>query len=114
MKQATIMEPSRPGSSSFAPPRRTSTAPVTASESPSAATPPAPPPSVGGLVDTLYDHPNVKIVSFTAGGRSLSFDPRAPPDAPGSLSWSSQLERTIAVGESIHPRAALAIATPCN
>ncbi len=71
-------------------PRRTFTAPV----APSAPPPPA------GLVDTLYDHPNVKIVSFTAGGRSLSIGPPGSSEIPpGSLSWSSQLERTIAVGK---------------
>jgi hypothetical protein len=52
-------------------------------------------------VDTLYDHPNVKIVSFTAGYRSLSVGPwtgTAPDIEPGSLSWTSHLERTIAAG----------------
>lgn len=57
--------------------------------------------SAGGSVDTLYDHPSVKIVSFTAGPRP-TFGPRtgvaAPEIEPGSLAWSSQLERTIAVG----------------
>jgi len=57
--------------------------------------------SAGGSVDTLYDHPSVKIVSFTAGPRP-TFGPRtgvaAPEIEPGSLAWTSQLERTIAVG----------------
>lgn len=81
------MEPARPRSSGFVAPRRVFTAPAP----PSAPQPAAPPQSSTELVDTLYDHPNVKIVSFTAG--------RPGPDIePGSLSWSSQLERTIAVG----------------
>ncbi|KAK3954729.1 inheritance of peroxisomes protein 1-domain-containing protein [Pseudoneurospora amorphoporcata] len=54
------------------------------------------------LVDTLYDHPSVKITSFTAGSRPATLGP-IPPDSPtgvepGSLPWSSHLERTIAVG----------------
>ncbi|KAK3348113.1 inheritance of peroxisomes protein 1-domain-containing protein [Neurospora tetraspora] len=54
------------------------------------------------LVDTLYDHPSVKITSFTAGSRPPTLGP-TPPDTPtgvepGSLPWSSHLERTIAVG----------------
>ncbi|KAJ4417215.1 hypothetical protein N0V85_001951 [Neurospora sp. IMI 360204] len=54
------------------------------------------------LVDTLYDHPSVKITSFTAGTRPPTLGP-PPPDTPtavepGSLPWSSHLERTIAVG----------------
>jgi hypothetical protein len=91
------MEYSRPRTSGSAAPRRVFTAPV-----PPSAPQPAPSPQpAGGLVDTLYDHPNVKIVSFNAGSRSLSVGPRtaAVPDVePGSLSWSSQMERTIAVG----------------
>jgi hypothetical protein len=52
------------------------------------------------LVETLYSHPNIKIISFTATGRAFARSP-APSnvDPPGTLSWSSQLERTIAVGE---------------
>ncbi|KAK4032381.1 inheritance of peroxisomes protein 1-domain-containing protein [Parachaetomium inaequale] len=84
------MESARPRSSGFLAPRRVFTAPV-----------PPSPQSAGGLVDTLYDHPNVKIVSFTAGASSLFVGQGAaagPDIEPGSLSWSSQLERTIAVG----------------
>ena len=60
------------------------------------------------LVDTLYDHPSVKITSFTAGSRPLTLGP-TPPDTPtgvepGSLPWSSHLERTIAVGMSPNGR----------
>ncbi|KAG7135839.1 hypothetical protein HYQ45_018884 [Verticillium longisporum] len=56
--------------------------------------------SAPGLVETLYNHPNVKIIAFTASGRNRARSPgRAPPDEePGSLASSSQLERTIAVG----------------
>ncbi|KAK3305555.1 inheritance of peroxisomes protein 1-domain-containing protein [Chaetomium strumarium] len=91
------MEGARPRSSTFTTPRRVFTAPVR----PSTPQPAASPHSAGSLVDTLYDHPNVKIISFTAGSRSLSVDPpvAAEPDIePGSLPWSTQLERTIAVG----------------
>ncbi|KAK4240736.1 inheritance of peroxisomes protein 1-domain-containing protein [Achaetomium macrosporum] len=91
------MEGARPRSSTFATPRRVFTAPVR----PSTPQPAASPQSAGSLVDTLYDHPNVKIVSFTAGSPSLSVGPRAAAQSdiePGSLPWSTQLERTIAVG----------------
>ncbi|KAK4124132.1 hypothetical protein N657DRAFT_572209 [Parathielavia appendiculata] len=91
------MDSSRPRSSGFFAPRRVFTAPTPPS-GPAAGPSPQ---SAGGLVDTLYGHPNVKIVAFTAGARSLSVGPRAasgPEIEPGSLSWSSQLERTIAVG----------------
>ncbi|KAK4099868.1 hypothetical protein N658DRAFT_487251 [Parathielavia hyrcaniae] len=91
------MDPPRPRSPSISAPRRVFTAPAPPS------VPVAGPSSqsADGLVDTLYDHPNVKIVAFTAGGRSFSVGPRAAAGSeiePGSLSWSSQLERTIAVG----------------
>ncbi|RBR10695.1 hypothetical protein FVER53590_12166 [Fusarium verticillioides] len=77
-------------------PRRVSTAPVP-SRGP---TEPETPDS--DLVETLYSHPNVKIISFTATGRAYARSPGGPAlsnvDPPSSLSWSSQLERTIAVG----------------
>ncbi|KAK4244734.1 inheritance of peroxisomes protein 1-domain-containing protein [Corynascus novoguineensis] len=85
------MEPTRPRSSGFAAPRRVFTSPL----------PPSAPQPGRGLVDTLYYHPDVKIVSFTAGTSFLFNRQRtaAEPDIePGSLPWSSQLERTIAVG----------------
>ncbi|KAG4285760.1 hypothetical protein FPRO06_07020 [Fusarium proliferatum] len=76
-------------------PRRVSTAPIP-SRGP---TEPETPDS--DLVETLYSHPNVKIISFTATGRAYARSPGGPAlsnvDPPSSLSWSSQLERTIAV-----------------
>ncbi|KAI1856485.1 uncharacterized protein JN550_013798 [Neoarthrinium moseri] len=50
-------------------------------------------------IETLYNHPSVKIIAFTSsqrpsyGGATLFEDPK-----PGSLPASTQLERTIAVG----------------
>ncbi|KAL0936712.1 uncharacterized protein CTRU02_208927 [Colletotrichum truncatum] len=74
-------------------PRRVATAPVGT---------PVPAPrstSAGGLVETLYNHPNVKIVAFTAASRGRARSPgRGPADEPGTLSAYSQLERTIAIG----------------
>ncbi|PNH73572.1 hypothetical protein VD0001_g3993 [Verticillium dahliae] len=86
------MDPSR---STFPAPRRVMTAPQGSVCSPSSSSQSAP-----GLVETLYNHPNVKIIAFTASGRNRARSPgRAPPDEePGSLASSSQLERTIAVG----------------
>ncbi|KAK4177178.1 inheritance of peroxisomes protein 1-domain-containing protein [Triangularia setosa] len=96
------MDSSRPRGASFTAPRRVFTAPVQQpaiarpqSSSSSSSSQPA-----GGLVDTLYDHPNVKIVSFSAGSQFLAIGSKGTglDIEPGSLSWSSQLERTIAVG----------------
>ncbi|KAL2115092.1 hypothetical protein VTJ04DRAFT_10755 [Mycothermus thermophilus] len=78
----------------FAGPRRVFTSPVTTSAPPSAGSPQ----SSDGLVDTLYAHPNVKIVAFTAGARPFSISPRPAEVEPGTLQWWSPLERTIAVG----------------
>lgn len=58
----------------------------------------------GSLVETLYYHPNAKIIAFTATGRAFSASPTRnfaglnEEEEAGTLSWSSQLERTIAVG----------------
>jgi hypothetical protein len=74
-------------------PRRMSTSPMPRRDSVSSDTPDK------DLVETLYSHPNVKIISFTATGRAFVRTPATSNvDPPGTLSWSSQLERTIAVG----------------
>ncbi|KAL2268098.1 hypothetical protein VTJ83DRAFT_2944 [Remersonia thermophila] len=88
------MDSPRPHTATPAGPRRAFTAPIPPSASQHAASPQ----SADGLVDTLYDHPSVKIVAFTAGARPFTLDPRAADVEPGSLPWSSPLERTIAVG----------------
>ncbi|KAI1080267.1 inheritance of peroxisomes protein 1-domain-containing protein [Whalleya microplaca] len=53
------------------------------------------------LVETLYNHPSVKIIAFTSSQR-ISFGPSQTSthhqDRPGTLPASSRLERTIAVG----------------
>ncbi|KAM0324553.1 hypothetical protein ACHAQA_007938 [Verticillium albo-atrum] len=81
--------------STFPAPRRVMTAPHGPVSKPSPSSQ-----SAAGLVETLYNHPNVKIIAFTASGRNRARSPgRAPADEePGSLPSSSQLERTIAVG----------------
>lgn len=82
------MESLRPN---YPAPRRVATAPIT--------TPAPRSTSAGGLVETLYNHPNVKIVAFTAASRGRARSPgRGPRDEPGTLSAYSQLERTIAIG----------------
>ncbi|ETS84049.1 hypothetical protein PFICI_05925 [Pestalotiopsis fici W106-1] len=51
-------------------------------------------------IETLFDHPSVKIIAFTSSQRASSFgasDFLAEPK-PGSLPASSKLERTLAVG----------------
>ncbi|GKT39879.1 uncharacterized protein ColSpa_00060 [Colletotrichum spaethianum] len=83
------MESLRP---TYPAPRRVVTAPVPTQTS-------RPSSSAGGLIETLYNHPNVKIVAFTAASRGRARSPgRGPADEPGSLSPYSQLERTIAIG----------------
>ncbi|KAI3401457.1 hypothetical protein diail_10891 [Diaporthe ilicicola] len=79
----------------FPPPRRHSTVPTSFQPAPSR------PPSntvSSGSVETLFNHPSVKIVAFSAG--KSAFDRPSPgfEDKPGSLPSSSQFERTIAVG----------------
>ncbi|QBZ60597.1 hypothetical protein PoMZ_07539 [Pyricularia oryzae] len=80
-------------------PRRIVTAPVHSQACRSDAAPSTPQP---GGIETLYSHPSVKIIAFTAGPRVFDSPGRtvsSPIEVePGSLSWSSQLERTIAVG----------------
>ena len=93
------MESSKLPGSALAAQRRVFTAPTRPSSQPTA---PASQ-TADSAVDTLYDHPSVKIVAFSAGPRHVLIDQRAGPLTqdvePGTLSWSSQLERTIAVGE---------------
>ncbi|KAI2777879.1 inheritance of peroxisomes protein 1-domain-containing protein [Daldinia loculata] len=52
------------------------------------------------LVETLYSHPSVKIISFTSTqGSSFGSRPSSShEDRPGTLPASSRLERTLAVG----------------
>lgn len=58
---------------------------------------PEPKASPEALVETLYNHPNVRIVAFTSTGSSIVRDVSAG-DEDGTLSPSSRLERTIALG----------------
>lgn len=91
------MDYSRPPGQAALTPRRTFTEPPRRLQDMSS--------NNGYDIDTLYSHPSVKIVSFTAGPRNVPASPgreAAPPaePEPGTLPWSSQLERTIAVGTS--------------
>ncbi|KAL1863954.1 hypothetical protein VTK73DRAFT_6294 [Phialemonium thermophilum] len=96
------MEYPKPSGAGPRPPRRVFTAPASCS-APQPPSSSSPPPSSGeSLVETLYSHPSVKIVAFSAGPRPV-FNPDkgyvSPSEVePGSLPWSNQLERTIAVG----------------
>ncbi|RYP32326.1 hypothetical protein DL766_004001 [Monosporascus sp. MC13-8B] len=80
-------------------PRRIATAPTASLASASLSGPSAQPEE---LVETLYNHPSVKIIAFTSTQRaSLGPGPILPFEndvQPGSLPASSRLERTIAVG----------------
>ncbi|MBE3047616.1 hypothetical protein IMZ48_34905 [Candidatus Bathyarchaeota archaeon] len=71
-------------STRFSAPLRSATSPASSSQ---------------GGVETLYNHPNARIIAFTATARAVPRSPARDSDEDlGSLSWSSQLERTIAVG----------------
>ncbi|RYP45106.1 hypothetical protein DL768_008498 [Monosporascus sp. mg162] len=80
-------------------PRRIATAPTASLASASLSGPSSQPED---LVETLYNHPSVKIIAFTSTQRaSLGPGPILPSEndvQPGSLPASSRLERTIAVG----------------
>ncbi|RYP15333.1 hypothetical protein DL765_005767 [Monosporascus sp. GIB2] len=80
-------------------PRRIATAPTASLASASL---PGPSSQPEDLVETLYNHPSVKIIAFTSTQRaSLGPGPILPSEndvEPGSLPASSRLERTIAVG----------------
>ncbi|KAI8957201.1 inheritance of peroxisomes protein 1-domain-containing protein [Daldinia sp. FL1419] len=97
-------------------PRRAITEPIARPSSPAPAAPTTAQGSLGSqgpqsfqgstasqseeLVETLYSHPSVKIISFTStqsnyfGSRPSS----SHEDRPGTLPASSRLERTLAVG----------------
>ncbi|KAL5606311.1 hypothetical protein BROUX41_002726 [Berkeleyomyces rouxiae] len=49
-------------------------------------------------VETLYSHPNVKIIAFSATARTSPRSAAAQHSPKEVLTWSSHLERTIAVG----------------
>lgn len=48
-------------------------------------------------VETLYSHPSSRIVAFTASEKSHG-NSTAQTEEAENLSWSSGLERTIAIG----------------
>ncbi|KAI6082806.1 inheritance of peroxisomes protein 1-domain-containing protein [Hypoxylon rubiginosum] len=80
-------------------PRRVVTAPVTAPPSQPKPSPPSTSSRPEDLVETLYNHPSVKIISFTSTQHSpLVSRSSAERDQAGTLPASSRLERTIAVG----------------
>ncbi|KAI1120507.1 inheritance of peroxisomes protein 1-domain-containing protein [Nemania abortiva] len=84
---------------SVSPPSQRSTTPSSPfSSSPSSQAAPSGPED---LVETLYTHPSVRIISFTSSRHGFTtFAPMLSNNdvVPGSLPPSSQLERTIAVG----------------
>lgn len=52
-------------------------------------------------IETLYIHPNANIIKFTTSSRpssSASASPGRPQSSPGTLSWASPTERTLAAG----------------
>lgn len=86
----------------FASPRRVFTAPLPSTR-PSSSSSSTSSTGPSGSVETLYNHPNAKIIAFTATARTVPRSPTKNGGSPtdedqGTLSWSSQLERTIAVG----------------
>ncbi|CAH0050087.1 unnamed protein product [Clonostachys solani] len=77
----------------FRAPRRVASAPVTPRPH-TAENPPADDP-----VETLYYHPNVKIVAFTSSGKALLQNTDAAREEAGTLLARSPVERTLAVDE---------------
>ncbi|KAL1887818.1 hypothetical protein Cpir12675_006404 [Ceratocystis pirilliformis] len=49
-------------------------------------------------VETLYSHPNVKIIAFSATARTAPRGSASQHSPKEVLTWSSHMERTIAVG----------------
>ncbi|KAI0474267.1 inheritance of peroxisomes protein 1-domain-containing protein [Xylaria cf. heliscus] len=99
--QQQQQQQSRPSSpSSFSPSFSPSPSPASRPGTATAATAAA---AAGGpeeLVETLYSHPSVRIISFTSSRRGFTTSLPASDNnvPPGSLPPSSHLERTIAVG----------------
>jgi hypothetical protein len=58
-------------------------------------------------IEVLYHHPSARIISFTTSNPTSQSSPiTSSPggeEEPGSLSWVSRFERTIAVGMYNHP-----------
>lgn len=81
----------------FPAPRRHSTVPTSFQPAP-APTRPVPEPAANGSVETLYSHPSVRIVAFSAGKSAFERTVPGLDDKPGTLPSSSQFERPIAVG----------------
>lgn len=69
--------------------RRRVSAPATTSIDPKAQAP----------IETLFFHPDVKIVAFTAPVKVYSLDPETAREEAGTLPSRSQTERTIAIGK---------------
>lgn len=80
---------------SFPPPRRHSTVPSSFQPDPQRT---ATGTAANGSVETLYNHPSVRIVAFTAGKSAFDRPGPAQEEKPGTLPSSSQFERPIAVG----------------
>ena len=51
-------------------------------------------------VETLYVHPNAKIISFSTPYKDFGPEEDVSRAEAGTLPWSNRLERTIGVGES--------------
>lgn len=55
------------------------------------------------VIETLYNNPDAKIVSFSTIGHrpryAIKDDAQEIDDEDGNLAWCSPLERTIAVGK---------------
>ncbi|KAI0097446.1 inheritance of peroxisomes protein 1-domain-containing protein [Nemania sp. FL0031] len=89
-------------------PRRVATAPVSVSAPSQRPTTPSsisssssqvsPAAAPEELVETLYNHPAVRIISFTSSRHGFTTFTPDNDVQPGSIPPSSQLERTIAVG----------------
>lgn len=82
----------------FPAPRRHSTVPTSFQPTPSRTMPTQ---TTSGSVETLFSHPSVKIIAFSAGKSAFDGLGSNRDEKPGSLQSSSQFERIIAIGTSI-------------
>lgn len=79
----------------FPAPRRHSTVPTSFQPAPPRN---APTQTTAASVETLFSHPSVKIIAFSAGKSAFDKLGSSQGGEPGSLQPSSQFERTIAIG----------------
>jgi hypothetical protein len=98
MQSEDMMNQPKSPERAFPPPRRVFSAPITSQYGVKEV------PDNSGLVETLYFHHDVKIISFSASAKEVQHSSESTREEAGTLPWSSPLERTIAVGKFMDPK----------